>query len=534
MTQADQNSAMTLRDYWRVLWLRRRWVILVVVLCTLAAFGRAITQPKTYVATARLMYAPPANVASAAAGYSADLDRLSFEVQNVVNTVGSPAVRQRASSLLDASSGSVGYSVSATVAVPENKASGTAVSDVVDITAETGSPAASARIANAYAKAIIELRKEREQESWRAAQEIVQRQLDLYKTPESMLTADYAVLQQQLRNLQIAEASANGNFDIIVPATPPTSPASPQPMKSTALGLIVGLFAGVVLAFVVEQFDTRVRSYRTVADILGLPVIGRIPRLSRRAVHDGGLVACTDPEGSVSEALRVLRRNLEWSSIDGSLKTLIVTSLMKGEGKTLTLCNLAVTLARAGSKVILVDADLRNPQVHRVFNLPNQLGLTSAALGRVPLHDAVKEVSAVECSMPGVRTRGGAVLPAPLGGAWAGKLSIITSGPVPPNPGEVVASRSVAGALVELADSDIDYVLIDTPPLLGFGDAGSLAPSVDGILVTARVDTARRPVLEEGRDALAAMPGRKVGLVIVGERLDDTQYSTYSKYGSGQ
>ncbi len=429
--------------------------------------------------------------------------------------------------------GSFAYSISATVASVDGRSSGTTLADVVDVTAETSDPNAAARIANAYAKAIIELRKEREQQSWRTAQEIVQQQLDLYTTAEAKLTADYAVLQQQLRNLKIAEASANGNFDIIVPATPPASPASPKPVKSTAFGLIVGLFLGVILAFVVEQFDTRVRSYRTVSDILGLPVIGRVPRMTRRAANDGGLVACTDPEGSVSEALRVLRRNLEWSHIDGSLKSLVVTSLVKGEGKTITLCNLAVTLARAGSRVILVDADLRNPQVHRVFGLSNSVGLTSAVLAKTPLHRAMKEYTAAECSVSGVRTLAGRV-PNSLDGDWAGVLRIITSGPLPPNPGEVVASRSVASALADLAASDADYVLIDTPPLLAFGDAGSLAPSVDGVLVTARVDTARRPILEEGRYALDAMPGRKVGLVIVGERLDDTQYAAYAKYGSGQ
>lgn len=524
---------MTLRDYWRVVWLRRRLIIAVVVLCTLLAFGRAAVQPKLYVATAQLMYNPPPNVASAVSGGSTDLSRLSLDVQSVSNTIGSPAVRTHAISLVSASDRSVGYSVSASVAVPANAASTTSVADVVDVTVEAGSPTAASAIANAYAEAIIDLRKESEQQSWRTAQQIIQRQLDLYTTPQSKLTGDYAVLSQQLRNLQIAEASANGDFEVIVPATPPSSPESPKPVKSAVFGCVAGLFLGVILAFVIGQFDTRVRSYRTVSDMLGLPVIGRVPRMTRRAIGDGGLVALTDPEGSVSEALRVLRRNLEWSSIDGSLKSLVVTSLVKGEGKTLTLCNLAVTLARAGSKVILVDADLRSPQVHRVFNLPNAVGLTSAVLGKTPLLDALVEFKAAGPATAAVRTRD-TEAPGPRPGTWAGTLQILTSGPLPPNPGEVVASRSVAGALGELAASDADYVLIDTPPMLGFGDAGSLAPSVDGVLVAIRMDKVRRPVLEDARDVLDSLPGRKVGLIIVGERLDNTQFATYSSYGSGQ
>ena len=281
------------------------------------------------------------------------------------------------------------------------------MADVVEVTATAGLPRAAAATANAYGKAVIDMRKENEQRGLRAAQEIVQGQLDLYKTPESKLTADYAQLSQQLRNLQIAEASANGDFEVLIPAVPPAAPESPEPIKSAVFGFIVGLFVGVVVVFVVEQFDTRVRSYRAVSDILGLSVIGRVPKITRRARHHGGLVASTDPEGVVSESLRVLRRNLEWSSIDGALKSIVVTSLVKGEGKTLTLCNLAVTLARSGASVIVVDADLRAPRVHRVFNLPNAVGLTSVVLRKMAAHEALMEVKETAPSMPTVRTSAG-------------------------------------------------------------------------------------------------------------------------------
>ena len=229
----------------------------------------------------------------------------------------------------------------------------------------------------------------------------------------------------------------------------------------------------------------------------------------------------------------MLSRNLEWSGVDASLKSLVVTSLVKGEGKTLTLCNLAVTLARAGSKVIIVDADLRAPQVHRVFNLPNAIGLTSVVLGKTPLNEAVREFTALGPARRPVTSLTDGVL-VPRSDSWTGTLRILTSGPLPPNPGEVVASKTVAGVLTDLAASDVDYVLIDTPPVMSFGDAGSLAPSVDGVLVCVRIDKARRPVLEDGREVLDSLPGRRVGLVVVGERLDDTKYASYSSYGSGQ
>ena len=529
MAQSDQNGTIMLRDYWRVLWLRRRLIVASVILFTLVAFVRASSQSEVYVASAQMMYDPPPNVASAVLG-STDSGSISYRVQSVVNTVNSPAVVERASSGLSESDAEAAYTVSATLVAPSNEVM---VSDVVIIEAQASSPDAAAAIANAYAVAIIDLRKESQRETWRAAQEIIQGQLDLFTTPQSKLTGTYATLSQQLQNLQVAEAAANGDFRVILPATPPTSPASPKPAKSAVFGSIAGLFFGMVVAFVVAQFDTRVRSHRAVSNITGLPVLGRVPRMTSRQLSHGGLVASADPEGSASEALRVLSRNLEWSGVDGSLKSILVTSFAKGEGKTLTLCNLAVTLARAGSKVIIVDADLRNPKVHRVFGLSNATGLTAVAFGKMPLSEAIGPITALGPSAPAVRTAASGI-PSPLAATVSGTLSILTSGPVPPNPGEVVASRSVAGVLETLVAADADYVLIDTPPLLAFGDVGALAPSVDGLLVTVRIDKARRPILEEGREALESLPGRKIGVVVVGERLDHSHYATYADSGSGR
>jgi hypothetical protein len=142
----DQNSAVTVRDYWGVIWLRRRWVI-AIILCTLVALGRALMQPNAYVATAKLTHAPPADVGSAAAGHTGDLGRLSCEVQNVVDTVGSPAARQNASTLLSVADCAFPYSVLATSVAPANGvASGMTVADVVAVTARAGSAGASARV----------------------------------------------------------------------------------------------------------------------------------------------------------------------------------------------------------------------------------------------------------------------------------------------------------------------------------------------------------------------------------------------------
>jgi Mrp family chromosome partitioning ATPase/capsular polysaccharide biosynthesis protein len=531
MTQSHHDDQPTLRDYLRVVLLHKRIVIAVVVLVTLAAGVYSFSKPKLYDATARLMYSPPTNVADPSA--ATDVSSLTLQLQSVGNTLTSPKVQGRVSQLVSGDTKDVDYSVQANVVTSGSSTSSSgAIADSVDITVRSTSADASAALANAYATAVIAQRKDSQKESYQVAQKVVQQQLDLLDASGSRASAEYAALSMQLRNLQIAEETANGDFVIIQPATAPSAPASPKPVKTAILGFLAGSFLGIALAFVVGQFDTRVRNHRQASDILGYPVIGRIPRMARQASDERSLVALSDPDGVVSESLRVLRRNLEWSRIDGRLRSLVFTSCLKGEGKTVTLCNLAVTLARAGNNVVVVDADLRNPQVHRAFDIRNAVGLTSVVVGATSLEDALVSFKPAGRPAAAVRTSSGAV-PAERARSSEGSLLILPSGPLPPNPGEVVASHSAAAIIEKLAASEADYVLVDTPPLLAFGDAGALAPSIDGLVMLVNITKAKRPALEDGREILDSLPCRVVGLVVVGEPRDEQRYSTYSNYSPG-
>jgi polysaccharide biosynthesis transport protein len=522
----SQESSATLRDYVRVVWLRKWLVLAVVVVFTLLAFAYSFTRPKVYEATAQMMYSPPANVDNP--GGSVDVNTLTIQLQSVGNIINTSRVRKQAASDLGQAKAAQPYSVTATVVVPSGTNS-SAIPDSVDVTAQASSPELAADVANAYATAVIEVRKEDQQASLRAAQEVIQKQLDVFQSAQSKLSPDYASLSLQLRNLQLAEATANGDFVVVSPAATPSSPVSPKPVKMAVLGLCAGLFLGIVAAFVLAQFDVRVRTYRDIAGMLGLNLLGRIPRLSRGGQHDSELIALSDPGGTFSEAMRVMRTNLEWASIDDKASSLLISSCLKGEGKTLALCNLAVTLARSGKDVIVVDADLRNPRIHKVFEMTNAVGLSSVAFGMTGLKEALRVFE--EPGEVRIRT---ASRPNGSGGAtrWEGSLRVLTSGPIPPNPGEVVASRRVQELLTSVASLGVDYVLVDTPPLLAFGDAGALAPSVDGLIMVVNIKKARRPVLEEGREILESLPCRKVGLVVTGEKIEDSHYSSYSKYSS--
>ena len=195
------------------------------------------------------------------------------------------------------------------------------------------------------------------------------------------------------------------------------------------------------------------------------------------------------------------------------------------------MCNLAVTLALAGKRVVVVDADLRDPGVHEAFSIPKETGLTTVIQGTLALSAALRGFDPRESNGSGAAAPASGIAEPSVGGS--GGLLVLTSGPLPPNPGEVIASRKLAVTLQRLANIDADYVLFDAPPILGVGDVGVLATSVDGLLFIANLRKVRGPTLEEGREALDPLPCRKLGVVVVGEHPDSRHHYRYG-YGRRQ
>ncbi len=203
----------------------------------------------------------------------------------------------------------------------------------------------------------------------------------------------------------------------------------------------------------------------------------------------GELVTVADPRSPISEAYRTLRTNLDLAGLDQALKTLVVTSAGVGEGKSTTLANLAVVSAQAGRKVVLVDADLRRPTLHQVFDLDNERGLTTvvmddSALASPPLQETV---------VPG--------------------LSVLTSGPLPPNPADLMGSQRMTQVIAALADL-ADQVLFDTPPVVAVTDAAVLATKVDGVLLVVRAGKTRREYARTAVQRLEQINARLVGTVL--------------------
>ena len=349
------------------------------------------------------------------------------------------------------------------------------------------------------------------------------RKLDTYPDAARDST-DYLVLQQRLQDLQLLRSTATGNFRVLVPATVPESPVSPKPMRSAILGFAVGLFAAIGLAFLLEQFDTRMRRTEDIAAVLRQPILGRIPRISHKLLTEGAVVALKHPDGPVAEAFRLVRTNLDFMAVDKSLKSVLVTSSLQGEGKSVAVANLAVTLAIAGKKVVVVDGDLRRPRQHSYFGLGNERGVSTVVTGQSKLIDALQPVGVAYLqSAPAVKD----FETWARGSEASSRLYVLTSGPIPPNPGEIVASQSFAAILRQLS-SEADLVLVDTPAMLPVGDTSAIAPNVDGLVFLVDMRAVRRPQLQAASEQLMRLPTHMLGaLVRVDHQAGRYAYSSY-------
>jgi len=526
----DEREGLTLRDYLGVMW-RRKWIIILVTLvATGAAFGFSYRQAKVYQAQADLIYEQQLDVANPLTGQSyTDPTQRTTELNSVDAIIKSPQMTDLAGKELKKQGmPTTGFTVSSALA-PTDATSGQ-TGNVVSIFATSEDPQLAAAASQVYADTFVGWRKDRVLVQIGHAIDAVQRQMRGY-SGDAKNSSEYLVLAQRLSDLQILKSTATGNFHVLVPATVPTAPISPKPLRSAILGFGVGLFAGIGLAFLLEQFDTRLRRADDVAALLRQPVLARLPRLSREQVKSPRLVTLEHPADAVAEAFRLLRTNLAFMDVDGSAKSLLVTSSLQGEGKSVTVANLAVTLTLAGKKVIVVDADLRRPRQHRLFGLENGTGASNVAVGDADLVATLQSVQVV--SPDGDGSQSDFTSWSSATGAVT-RLWVLTSGPIPPNPGEIVASRRFSQLLTRLRD-ECDVLLVDSPAMLAVGDTAALASEVDGLIFLVDMEKARRPVIQAAADQLYRLPCAMMGIVVrspAGSSRDKYYYTSHYRYSA--
>lgn len=287
---------------------------------------------------------------------------------------------------------------------------------------------------------------------------------------------------------------------LVTPASAGSSPVTPKTTRNVALGVVVGLLLGVLGVLARARLSNRIREEADIARVSDTPVMASIP--SDDLLTRKGLINFSEGATAAAESFRKLRTNLTFTNVDNPPKIVLVTSAAAIEGKTTTAMNLAASLVESGQRVVLVDADLRRPQVNTRTGLVGDVGLTNLLRGDGDLHDLVQ--------------------PSAVDNLW-----ILASGPQPPNPAELLGSKRAAGALSELASS-FDYVIVDTPPVLPVTDAVVLSQWVDGTLLVVRSGSTKMGDLADAYTQLSSSQKPIIGFVLTDAPANKARYGYYA------
>jgi capsular exopolysaccharide synthesis family protein len=506
---AARYDERPLGEYLRTLW-RRKWLIVGVVFVTaVVAYAVTSREQAEYKATANIVLTQQdllsAITGTAGPGGGSQPDRL---VQTLSVLARVPVVAQRALAAAHVRDMTADELVNSSSVGPKTDA------DVIDFDVTNPDPAVARRLATAYAAEFRRYREQLDTSTLSAAQYNVKRRLDNLAKHGQKGTALYGLLLDKSEQLQTLQTLQSASGDVVHPAGEAVK-LRPKPMKMGMLGAFVGLLVAVGLVFLAEALDTRVRGVEALREALGLPILARVPRPPRAK----GLVMLSNPHGVHAEPFRILRSSLDLANRD-HLRTIMFTSASDSEGKSTTLANFAVALARAGRSVVIVDGDSRHPSLHSLFRLAPGPGLTDVVLGKRTLDKALRSVAITDASRGRAEKNGNG------SGKATGVLHVLPAGSSPIDP-ELVGTDLMGAILRELQDR-FDWVLLDAPPLLHVGDALALSSHVQGIVVVARLSSAKTEALSELRRALDASPAQVLGVVATGVKANEVESGYYS------
>jgi succinoglycan biosynthesis transport protein ExoP len=354
--------------------------------------------------------------------------------------------------------------------------------------------------------------------------------------------------EQKYQEARIAQSAEVREVTILQKALLPGAPTNPStPSTTAAVGALLGMILGVVFAFIAETLDTSIGTIEDVEEYVEVSVVGIIPQGNLDDMKDAmirsgvaeedtatmerrmRLSSHFEPRSTLAESYRALRTNIQFSNLEKGAKVISITSASSQEGKSTTAANLAVTLAQAGNRVLLVDGDLRRPSVSRIFELEREPGITDVILGNYSWREVIRTVTDIMVGGLGMED----IMMTP----GLDNLNIITSGTIPPNPSEIVDTRRMSEFIDEVRDV-YDIVIVDSPPVLQATDATILGTKVDGVLLVYKIGQVSRSALRRAKLQLDNVNVAVLGVVInglraeVSEDFQDMRYYSYYSYGA--
>ena len=478
------------RDYARILWRRKWYVVLAVVVAVGGLVGELRIHSRQYQASAAVLTQAPGSGAVDQTVIATEIGILESDAVAaiVAKHIGDPGT------------------ISASQA---------GVSSIIEVTATSSSPTLAARQANAWAAGYVAYRQSLAQNQALGPTAEIQSQIQSLQQQITSLNASIAsggptndaeasnvalrnallgqqvALQSQVQQAQQAAAAATLVPTVVTPATVPSHPVGTNLVRTVLTGLGLGLLIGVLLAFLFEYLDDSITSRQDLESELSgeVVVIGAIPELARRRNDVAGVVARGDVRSSAVEAYRTVRTTLQFIGVDAEGNVVQVAAPTRNEGATTTAANLAVLMARAGRRVVLVDADLRHPRLHERFGVANRIGLASLLIGEAATVEALQPVPDLE------------------------SLVVMPVGPLPPNPSELLASPRFGEVISRLRDSGVT-VVIDSPPVLEASDGMVVAGASDATVLVTSVRTGSRRRLRRALALLERAGTSYVGVVL--------------------
>jgi polysaccharide biosynthesis transport protein len=488
------NTSLSLEQILDVIRRRALWVALCFLLVTFATFLFSAEQTKKYTATAALVFNNNQLGQQAAGLQPVSVSNQQSQQDTNVKLVQLGDMAQRTAQRLGR--GLTEEKVGASLGV-----SAQGESNIVDVSATASSAALAAEIANTYTNQFVTEQQTSNHQYYASALALVNKQLAALSRRQRLSAAGVA-LENRAQSLGVLAELNSGNVQLAQAAAVPTAPSSPKTKRNTVLGAILGLLLGLGVAFLIEHFDRRIREPKDLAEIYQLPLLGVVPESSALGgpAPSNGYAFDALPGGE-AEAFQLLRAHLTYFNVDRRLRTLLIASAAPGDGKTTVARHLAAASARMGSRVLLMEVDLRRPTVARQLAIRSRPGLADVLIEVVEMRAAIQSIQLDQVFAQGSEGR---------------TLDVLVAGAVmPPNPAALIESTAMESVL-EQAKSEYDLVVIDTPPLTAVSDAFPLLGKVDGVVIVGWIGRNRRDVAQRLHETLAGAGAPLLGVVANG------------------